>query len=588
MNRILLLIFGILAILLYSSLSVLSQHQGNAEIKHEITNTGHQADRWYFGDCAGLDFRGPEVVADLSNNIINIPTSPAIIADSAGNILFSISGHYIYNQLNNIMVNGDTLHGNGACTTPVLIIPKPGNQDLFYVFTLDRPIQSPEDTLWTRYGLEYNVVDMTLDSGLGAVTVKNKVLMEPEFSSKLTAVKHANGEDYWILVHRFNSDEFCAFLLNSSGIDSTFYVSSHVGSVHEGPGETNNAIGYMKFSPDGNKLCLTVYGSEIIELFDFNRATGMVTNAISSGPVFEDAYGIEFSLDSKYLYVSSTSTSLPTPGYTPPSHLFQFAVDQGISIFINGNYDTIATDTTGSYFCGMQLGTDGRIYVNRAPNGSENLSIIANPVRPGQDCNLVNNGIYLGGRSCHYGFPNFISSHFNLPHFNIESSGSDENITFSLNHYDNIDSLLWNFGDPASNQNTSNDLHPSHSFTASGSYEVSVIEYFNGKAFGPYYETVSVVLNDIKDEPALKEQFIKIYPNPGNGNLKLSFYNHYDEIKILLKDIAGHDIAGPFFLFNIEKNEECSLDINYLQSGFYFLMVFCDDKLLQSTKYVIN
>jgi hypothetical protein len=365
-------------------------------------------------------------------------------------------------------------------------------------------------------------------------------------------------------------------------------VSSHIGSVHEGPGELNNALGYMKVSPDGNKLALTIYGSDLIELFDFNRANGMVTNIISSGPVFEDAYGIEFSPDSKYLYVSTTSNEVPQPVYTPPSYLVQFDLTCGNSIFTSGCYDTVAVDTTGHYFCGMQLGTDGRIYMTRTPEGNEYLSIIENPERPGQDCNLTHEGIYLGGRNSWLGLPNFISSHFNLPHFDIESSGSAENTTFALNHYDNIDSLLWNFGDPSSNQNTSDDLHPSHSFTASGSYEVSVIEYFNGKAFGPYYETVSVVLSDIEDELALKEQFIKIYPNPGKGILHLSFYNDYDEIKIVLKDAAGQNITCPFFFFNIDKNEEISLSINYLQSGIYFLMIYCDDKLLQSTKYIIN
>lgn len=577
MNRFLRFTFALLSILPCSSISVFSQLSGDIKLIHERSAAGHQADRWYFGDCAGLDFRGPEVVADLSNILINMPTSPAIIADSAGNILFSTTGRYIYNRLDTNMVNGDSLHGSYACTTPVLIIPEPGNRDQFYVLTLGRPKQTPGDTLSTRYGLEYNVVDMTLDSGLGTVTVKNKVLMEPEFSSKLTAVKHANGDDYWILVHRFDSDEFCAFLLNSSGIDSTFYVSSHIGSVHQGLGETNNAVGYMKFSPDGNKLALTVYGSGIIELFDFDRATGMVTNAISSGPVFAEAYGIEFSPDSKYLYVSSTSTSLPTPGYTPPSHLFQFDLDEGVMIFTEEYYDTIATDITGSYFGGMQLGTDGRIYVNRAPYGSEILSIIANPVRPGQDCNLVNNGIHLGGRSCLFGFPNFISSYFNLPHFDIEGSGSDEITTFSLNNYDNIDSLLWNFGDPSSNQNTSKEFHPSHSFTASGTYEVSVIEYFNGKSFGPYYESVTVVLNDIEEEQALKAAFSKIYPNPGNGKLQISFYENFDEVKVVLKDGAGHDVRGPFIFFNIERNEEICLDINDLTPGLYFI-IFTEEK----------
>jgi hypothetical protein len=64
---------------------------------------------------------------------------------------------------------------------------------------------------------------------------------------------------------------------------------------------------------------------------------------------------------------------MPVPGDIPPSYLFQFDLSFGEDMFKTGYYDTIAVDTSGSYHGGIHLGTDGRIYVSKAPYGSPDL-----------------------------------------------------------------------------------------------------------------------------------------------------------------------------------------------------------------------
>jgi gliding motility-associated-like protein len=463
-------------------------------LKAEVRGTNcpiadHEADRWFFGQNAGLDFRAQDPVADMTNYMLNIPTSAAVMADSNGVVILYTDGIRLYNHAAQVILNGEGLHGFVGYTMPVLIVPKPGSDSVFYVFTTHRPKQNVNDPQ-TVFGLEYNEVNLNRNGGNGEVTIKNKVLIPPEVSSKLTAVKHSNGVDYWVVGHKFNSNEFCSFAVTKNGVDTNGYVSSVLGTVQAAPGETNNGIGYMKISPDGTKLALAIHGSDVYEIYNFDASSGKVSNVITSPATFNEAYGIEFSPDSRYLYGSTTSTSLPQPNYTPPSYIFQFDISSGNSIFNPGTYDTIAMDTLGSYFGGIQLGTDGRIYVSRSPYGNAALSVIQNPKRPGSACNFTTNALDLLGKKSRFGFPNFVQSYFDIPHFDVENICFEDVTNFILTDNSNVDDASWQFtdGSPV----TLNGIQPAYTFSGPGTYNVSVTETFNGVTYGPYSETIVV------------------------------------------------------------------------------------------------
>ena len=544
-------------------------------LKAEVRNTNcpvanHQADRWFFGQNAGLDFRPQDPIVDLTNDVMNVPSSPAIIADSTGNILFFTDGARIYNRQSQVMPNGDGLHGFAGSTMPVIIIPRPGSPNIYYVFTVHRPRQNQFDNQ-PIYGFEYNEVDLTLNSGLGDVTIKNKVLLSPEISSKLTAIRHSNGIDYWVLTHRFNSNEFCAFRVTENGVDTANYVSSSVGTAHLAPGETNNGIGYMKISPDGTKLALAIHGSGtnglggIIEIFNFNASTGVVSSPVSSGPAFENAFGVEFSSDSRYLYVSTTSTSIPQPVFTPPSYLFQFDVALGNSIF--NIYDTIAIDTLGSYLGGLQLGTDGRIYVSRSPYGNAAISVIDNPKRPGQACNFRANAIDLAGFRSRFGLPNFMQSYFDLPHFDVENICYTDNTVFTLQNNSNIDNVSWQFGDPSGSPATSTDFQPSYVFTEPGTYPVQVTEFYQGVAYGPYIETV--IVNELP-QPNIGDT---VYMYPGSPILLDAGegFTSYEWSTGENTQVVRVDEAGTYWV--TVQNEKCCFNIDSVVVIFFDVLV---------------
>ena len=98
----------------------------------------NQANIWYFGDHAGLDFNsGSPVVLNDGQTYLSEghAEGTAVICDNTGSLLFYTNGETAWNSNHEIMFNGDGLLGTVSSTQSSLIIPKPGNERLFYLFT---------------------------------------------------------------------------------------------------------------------------------------------------------------------------------------------------------------------------------------------------------------------------------------------------------------------------------------------------------------------------------------------------------------------------------------------------------------------
>jgi gliding motility-associated-like protein len=404
----------------------------------------NQANIWYFGQNAGLDFNNGSPIA-LTNGQLNTLEGCATIADTSGQLLFYTDGITIWDKNHAIMPNGTGLNGHPSSTHAATIVPLPGSANLFYVFTLDAFVGAN--------GFCYSIVDMSLNGGNGAVTTKNVTIYTPS-NEKLAIVKHANEVDYWVVTHEWSNNNFVAHLLTATGLSSIPVISS-VGAVITG--STDRVLGQMKISPDGSKLAIA---NNIInaELFDFDNTTGIVSNSqIIYNQDF--CYGVEFSSDSKKLYVANNSTSVEN------FYIFQFdlnAVNIASSIFtIDSGY------SINNKPWGMQLGPDSKIYVTRSNMSS--LSVINAPNELGTACDFQSNAVNLAGRICKLGLPPFVSSFLVPQAIQFQNACVGENVVFNLSNT-NIVSASWNFGDG----NTSTTLNPTYSYTSAGTYTVSV------------------------------------------------------------------------------------------------------------------
>lgn len=347
----------------------------------------HQTDKWYFGQYAAVDFSGPAPVS-LTGSMLNSLEGTASISDTSGNLLFYTDGQKVWNRNHQVMQNGSGLLG-GAATQAAVIIPKPGSSTEYYIFT--------NDVTGGVNGFQYSMVDMTQDSGRGEVTAMNFFLQD-ELTEKVAVTSNQAGDGYWITVHEYGGNMFFNYSLTANGIDPNIVISN-TGLSHNSS-SPQNGTGQMKYSPCGDKLAVAIGALNTVEVFDFDDATGVISNPITI-PLGNLAYGVEFSPNGKMLYVSTEGDS----------SLRQFDLSSGIANDII-NSEFIVSHSPQLY--GLQLAANGRIY--SAKNQSSFLGAVNDPDQPGIACNYADSVIDLDPGSVNhvsgYCLPSFVQSFF--------------------------------------------------------------------------------------------------------------------------------------------------------------------------------
>ncbi|MBK7557807.1 MAG: hypothetical protein IPI54_05730 [Chitinophagaceae bacterium] len=237
-------------LLLISTLCVLAQKQANT---------------WYFGNRVGLDFNYSPPLA-LNNGEANSFEGTASISDNNGKLLFYTNGNTVQNRRHDAMPNGIGLRGDISSTDNAVIVPMPGNDSMYYIFTIGSAME--EEPVFC-----YSIVDMKADGGYGDVIVKN-ILIKDSVLEKMAAIRHCNKRDTWIVIQHWKTDEYYAYLLTPSGLNSP--VISSTGFILSGT--VLNSIGTLKFSSKGNKLAAChAFDNDAVQLMDFDNTTGVIS-----------------------------------------------------------------------------------------------------------------------------------------------------------------------------------------------------------------------------------------------------------------------------------------------------------------------
>lgn len=354
---------------------------------------------WYFGGNAGLNFNSGYPVA-LSNGAINTIEGCATICDSTGTILFYTDGTKIYNRLHQIMPNGSGLLGHVSATQSSIIVPHPGNSNQFYVFTVD----AVDNHL--ANGLRYSLVDMTLDNGKGnVVSTEKNILLHAPAGEKVTAILAWPESEYWVISHEWGSNNFLSYKVSATGVNTTPVISS-CGAILSGGAYPSyppldgwlNALGYMKANKQGNKIAM-VQHRKALEIFDFNRSTGEVSNCVTASSIYDQSYGVELSPNGSKLYLSCISGNL---GVTKKIYQFDLTLANPLA-----SATLIATTTNDP--SAIQIGPDGKVYVSEwnYQGGNNNyLGRIDNPDLAYPGCTYVSNAVNLGSGIAKRGLPN--------------------------------------------------------------------------------------------------------------------------------------------------------------------------------------
>ena len=500
---------------------------------------------WYFGEQAGLSFVNGRPEALLDGQIDSLEGC-ASIASPEGDLLFYTNGETIWNRNHEVMNNGEDIGGNLSSTQAALIVPKPGSTAIYYVFTTDA-VQFYQGG-GNGGGFNYTVVNMS--NGIGSVVDKGISLL-PQSSEKVTAVLADNGIDIWVITQ--HEDIFYSYLVSSAGVNTTPVASV----VSYGVSDYNNIRGSLKASPDGTRLANAFTLFEPIftgklYLYDFDNSSGVVSNEQLLGDRF-GFYGVEFSSDSRRLYSSGKMLNTESVSTLGIIQYNMEATDISASAFeLESLQTTFLSDIGGT----LQLGIDKKIYFT-IPGFQ--LSVIQKPNILGSGARFERDVISLGGRNTNFGLPPFVPSFFESI-FDFEGICFGDITQFEIYPDAPVASVVWNFDDPDSDAaNTSISFNPSHRFTASGPYVVSVdVTFSNGRPMKRFIEVV-----DIRLTPAISEELILIQCDVDGIDDGKTVYNLTQ-----IEDVFDMDEETYDFSY-YEKATDAEIGINEIEAVGY-------------------
>ncbi|MFN8154728.1 MAG: T9SS type A sorting domain-containing protein [Bacteroidia bacterium] len=380
----------------------------------------HYTDRyWAFGDSAGINFKNLQNPAPASS-ILRCRGTCASICDSTGDLLFYcgspnwqqwlapnniFTDGYVINKNHQVMESGDSLATTGWYQEMV-IVPMPGNDSLFYIFCAGASNAS--------HGMYYSIIDVKYNNGQGRVIQKNVQLRNDTLCDGITAVRHGNGRDWWVIVRSWKTypvNDITAYLISPSGV--TINPTQYIGTLAPLEGFYR-----MKFNSDGSHL-YNVSARGIVERLDFDRCTGIFSNPLTycglGGPNV-GYWGFEISPDESKLY---TSLIYQTAN-ADTAYILQF--DLNAPNFL-ASADTLGTFTAPDTPGLLELGPDGKIYVSTTWAGGDtcydylycygtvnitnsNLSMINFPDSAGAACGFQPFSFNLGGHKAYVGLPN--------------------------------------------------------------------------------------------------------------------------------------------------------------------------------------
>ncbi|MDJ1493096.1 T9SS type A sorting domain-containing protein [Cytophagaceae bacterium DM2B3-1] len=391
-----------------------------------------QANNWYFGHHAGLNFftRNPQI---LLTSAMDTTEGSAVISDEIdGRLLFYTNGLTVWNKEHQPMNNTSVPVNCGArFYQSAIIIPVPDSKQEYYIFSVptlapDYPQACyPSENKGDDVQLFYMRIDMTQNQGKGGVA-QPLTFLQNNVTYKLTAIPHSNKRDYWILTHAWNSDAFYAYPITSNGIGAP--VITHIGSPHlanENSGD-DERIGCIKASPDGTKVACSVFNQAVarpFDLFDFNATTGVLTNHHTLGNLYLQG-GLSFSPDNSKLYVQMNKAENTNSHPNTKDLIYQYDLSAGsVEAIRNSGHSIIVgnkaigeTGRTSLSTFALQLAPDGRLYAPFADVvgeiSSKRMIVINSPNALGYACNVQIVNFSFKEDGIWSGLPNFMESYF--------------------------------------------------------------------------------------------------------------------------------------------------------------------------------
>lgn len=357
-----------------------------------------------------LNFDGQQVNADIFVKDEWFFVTSLAYSDAEGRLQLYSDGCAFYDEWGGGLHNGDDIHDDSFCNSdPAERTGYAASQGMLAFPTVDPDIVSVfydevyigADTIGAGTLGRHRLQRAFIDLAENVVISKKETVLDTIEGGILSATKHSNGQDWWLMNLDFFSNEYKCLLMSDGEILDT--VSSFWGSK-----VSNKDAPQSSFSPDGTQFA-RFNPDDDLHLFDFDRSTGKLSNfRWIDVPSRDEDHGIfgglAFSSSGRFLYVNDA-----------------FEIWQ---------YDTWAEDISASivkvaerepfnagqelfnvpiwtFFYRMALAPDCRIYMS-SRSGVDRIYTIMHPDRKGLACEVVQNiqiPIWNSSTTPHY--PNY-------------------------------------------------------------------------------------------------------------------------------------------------------------------------------------
>ena len=350
-----------------------------------------------------MNFNTPTPNFTLQDYIFSRPK--AAISDKKGQLIAYTNGCIIVNRNHELMLNGDTLNpgsvfeefcegGDYPLWQPCIFLPKPGSDSLYYLFHL-----RDDNWLWNPINLMYSIINASGDAGNGEVITKNNPILSDSIylGNYVTATRHGNGRDWWIVNPRRWSNNIHVSLLTSEGVSYKGMQNFDTFGLEI---DSAYCCSQTAFSQDGNKYFRN--SPKNLLLYDFDRCNGTLSNPVRLDwdSVLYGGGGVATSPNSRFLYLTSGSTVQQYDLWAP---------DLAASMQVVAVYDGTLAPFPANFFQ-MMPGPDGKIYIISS-YANNILHVIQAPDSLGLACNVEQHAITLPARTGYF-IPNF--ANYNL------------------------------------------------------------------------------------------------------------------------------------------------------------------------------
>jgi Secretion system C-terminal sorting domain len=330
----------------------------------------------------------------------------AAICDTAGHFILYTNGCMVMNNNLKRVLGSETLNKGpykdafckklrGFATTQTgLFLPNAEKDNLYSLF------HTTVDERGYCHELMYSNIDIKEDKTL----ILNKKIIEDSLEYKITAVRHANGKDWWVFMCSYTKDKekediYYRVLVTK---DTMRVFKQTFGKL---PKKKEKYYSQVCFSPDGTKFA-RYREQDSLYIFDFDRATGLLSKrrGVSTNEI-NWFHGVAFSSDSRFVYALADRDIFQIDTH-------QSNLEKGKELI--AQWDGFKLDGFPSSFGDALLAPDCKIYIT-TQGTMEYLSVINYPNRKGKASGVTQHSLK---------FPTTIAHNLpNIPQYRLGAIG---------------------------------------------------------------------------------------------------------------------------------------------------------------------